>query len=139
MASLDLARPVLFVRALARVATNHEDVAVPKHARWTSLARMLGEFVSLLALVYLAEHHGSEKPYHVLLGIFFAFFLPTILLHDGALRGARVLLVGPQNARSVGAHVLVGTVGVFLCYAVYEALIKLADDMRLGATTPEKE
>lgn len=129
--SLDVARPLLFLRAFARVATNHEDVAVAKYNRWTSLARTMGEFVSLLALVYLAEHQGSQRPYHILLGIFFAFFLPTVVLNDVALRGARTVLVGPNAAKSVGAHLLVGSVGILMCYAVYEAFIKLADDHRL--------
>ena len=126
--SLDAVRPLLFVRALARVATNHEKVVTPAHARWTSFTRLLGEFVSLLALAYLAEHHDPRRPYQVLLGIFFAFFLPNIVLNDRALRNARRLVVGGEAAKSVGAHVLVGALGVFVCYGMYEGLTKLMDD-----------
>lgn len=129
--SLDLARPLLFTRALARVATNHEDVATREHVRWTSVARLLGEFVSLLALAYLAEHKAAERPYQILLGIFFAFFLPTLVLHDGAMRSARRLIVGEKAGDSVGAHVLVGALGVFVCFATYEGLAKLMDDWRM--------
>ena len=129
--SLDAARPLLFLRAFARIATNHEDVAVPEHRRWTSFARLLGEFVSLLALAYLAENRGAERPYQILLGILFAFFVPTLLLHDGAMRNARTLLVGEQAAKSVGSHLLVGSLGIFVCYATYEGLSKLMDDLRM--------
>lgn len=130
--SLDLARPLLFVRALARVTTNHEDtLASTDHRQWSSLARMLGEFVSLLALVYLAEHNAVDRPYQILLGILFAFFLPTVLLHDGALRGARNSLMGEKAGKTLGAHVLVGALGVFVCYATYEGLQKLMDDWRM--------
>lgn len=125
--SLDLARPFMFARALARVATNHEDIAVTKHSGWTSLTRILGEVVSLLALTYIAERSGETHPYRVLLGIFFAFFLPTIVLSEGALRSARKFLVGGVAARGVSVHILVGSVGVLLCYAVYEVLIKLTE------------
>jgi len=93
--------------------------------------RLIGEFVSLLALAYLAEHNGSERPYQILLGIFFAFFLPTLVLNDGALRSARRLIVGAKESHTVGAHILVGALGVFVCYATYEGLAKLMDDWRL--------
>ena len=126
--SVDVARPLLFVRALSRVATNHENVTTPSHARWTSFTRLLGEFVSLLALAYLAEHNDPMRPYQVLLGIFFAFFLPNIVLNDQALRNARELIVGGKAAKTVGAHILVGTLGVFVCYGIYEGLAKLMDD-----------
>lgn len=127
--SLDAARPLLFLRAFARIATNHNEV-LQKHATRVSTARMLGEFVSLLALVYLAEHNGSRRPYQIMLGIFFAFLLPTLILKEEVLRKARTMLVGSDEG--VGSHVLVGTLGVFLCYAVYEGLIKLADDWRIA-------
>ena len=129
--SLDAARAVLFVRALSRVTTNHESVLPHTNARWTSVVRLVGEFVALLALAYLAEHNGSERPYEILLGIFFAFFLPNLLLHDAALRKARHILVGGDMAKTVGSHVLVGSLGVFLCYATYEGFVKLMDDWRI--------
>ena len=128
---MDVARPLLFLRAFARVATNHEDIYVPKHSRWVSSARLLGEFVSLLALAYLAEHNGAERPYQILLGIFFAFLLPTLVLHDKAMQNARRLIVGNDAAKSVTAHILVGALGVFVCFATYEGLALLMDDWRM--------
>ena len=130
--SLDVARPLLFVRALARVATNHDSVATTANLRWTSMARLLGEFVSLLALAYLAEHNAADRPYQILLGIFFAFFLPNLVLHDRALYGTARLLVGERAAHSVPAHLLAGALGVFLCFATYEGFALLLDDWRMN-------
>ena len=123
---MDLARSVLFTRALARVVTHHEALATPQHRRWRSLARLLGEFVSLLALAYLAEHDGIERPWDIMLGIFWAFFLPTIVLTDDAVRAARAKL---GLGDGIMEDVFVGAVGVFFCFAAYEALVKLMSDM----------
>ena len=117
----DSTRPLLFVRALARVATSHENVnpSVPTHRRWASAARLLGEFVSLLALVHLAEE--KDQTYGSVLGVFFAFMLPTLLLQDGAIRAVRRF----ARSDSVASHAAIGALGVLLCYALYEACVEL--------------
>lgn len=126
---MDVARPLLFVRAFARAATNHEDAA--SYRRWVVSARLIGEFVSLLALTYLAEHNGATRPYEILLGIFFAFFVPNLVLNDDVLRRARRAIVGEGAEKSVGGHLLVGSLGVFACFATYEGLIRIMDDWRM--------
>ena len=122
--AVEIARPLLFVRAMARAVTSHERIG-EEHARWTRLARMMGELVSLLALAFLAEHKGADRPYAVLMGIFFAFFLPNLVLHESALRSARksVEKVVPGWA----GHVGVSVAGVGLCMAAYEAMVHLTD------------
>ena len=47
------------------------------------------------------------------------------------MRNARRLIVGDKAANTVGAHILVGALGVFVCYATYEGLAKLMDDWRM--------
>ena len=134
---MDLIRPVLFTRALARVATDHEAVAT-NYTKYATYARIFGEFIALLALVHLAERQGFRRPYQMLLAIFFAFFLPSILLTEGSLAHAQAMLF-PDGKRTFGSHLVVGSLGVFLCYAVYEGLIALMDDYRIGEKKADTE
>ena len=136
MSAVELARPLLFVRALARAATNHEKLG-DEHARWTRLARTMGELVSLIALAFLAEHKGAERPYTILLGIFFAFFLPNLVLHEGALRAARGAIA--HVAPGVVGHVGVSVVGVGLCLAAYEAMVHLTDVAEAFVHAPRED
>ena len=117
--SLAAVRPLLFTRALTRVLSTHESVEHPDHRRARSFARLMGELVSLFALVYVAEKTGSERPWMPALGVLAAFFLPTVLLSDEAVRALRHLFGGPD----VASHWLAGSFGVLMCYASYEALV----------------
>ena len=117
--SLAAVRPFLYTRALARVLTTHESAEHPDHRRLRSFSRLMGELVSLFALVYIAEKTGSDEPWMPALGVLSAFFLPTVLLSDEAVRALRHWFGGPDLA----SHWLAGTIGVIMCYASYEALI----------------
>ena len=79
----------------------------------------MGELVSLFALVYIAEKTGSEHPWIPALGILAAFFLPTVLLSDEAVRALRHWFGGPDLA----SHWLAGSLGVVMCYASYGAVL----------------
>ena len=124
MSSVTVARPLLFVRALARVSTAHRSVET-KHGRWASLARAMGELVSLLALAVLSEVEGADRPYQVLLGIVAAFLVPTVLLDDRSLDAARRALFGADSG--AGAHAAAGALGVLLCFGAYEGVLVLLD------------
>ncbi len=118
---LEGARGVLFTRAIARVFTSHAEV---RGGSRTEFVRLMGEFVSLLVLIYLAERAASHHPWTPLLGAVFAFLLPTIVLRDAVIAEACGTLGVEVSVRN---HVLVGLVGVLLCYVVYEALLHLME------------
>lgn len=121
---VDLTRGILFTRAFTRVCTVHPDVKAAAASR-VEFARLTGEFVSLLALVYLAERAAEHtNPWTPLMGAVFAFLLPTLVLRDRVFDSACASL-GVE--RSVRNHVLLGVVGVFLCYALYEAVLKAVE------------
>lgn len=136
--SLDSVRPLLFARALARAATTHENADTPAQTHWRTPTRLLGEFVALLALVYVAEVDGPRRPYQTLTAIVFAFFLPNVVLNDRALRGARHALLGP-DASGVGPHTLIAAIGVFVCFAAFEAVVGVLDDFRIHDDASEGE
>lgn len=127
---IEIARCVLFTRAVGRVCTSHPQFSGPSHGARRALVRVLGEVVSLLALVYVAEAAATRNPWTPLLGILFAFTLPTVVLTDGALAGACRAL---RLRHSPYAHAIAGLVGVFLCFVVYELFVhatgRALDDM----------
>ena len=123
MASVEVARGLLFTRAIARVCSSHEDLRASAATR-IDFARMMGEFVALLAIIYLAENAVSKHPWTPLLGVVFAFLLPTIVLRDRVISDACAAL---NMKASVRNHILVGVVGVFLCFAIYEATLRLVE------------
>lgn len=129
-ASPDIVRPVLFARAWARALTEQTT-----NVRLKSNARVVGELVSLFALVSLAgrEHH----PWSSMLGIVCAFVLPDVVLQERALervKGALKLQHGLGNA-------VAGTLGVLLCFALYEILLNFVVyfDKGLDAPPPDEE
>ena len=119
---VEVARGVLFTRALARVCTSHPQVRAVAEAR-ADFARLVGEFISLLALVYLSENAGTH-PWAPLLGALFAFLVPTVLLRDNAI-GHMCDAFGLGG--SVQSHVSVGIAGVVVVFAAYEGLLRLVD------------
>lgn len=121
---LQAARPLIFVRALARVMTNHPDI-MSAHRRKRSFARLMGEVVSLLALIYITER--TKNPWGPLLSVIFAFLIPTIVFSDNALSN----FAKRMGARyTVLNNAYIGAAGVLVCFVVNEALLTLMDHFK---------
>ena len=107
----------LFNRPLARALTNHADVQRQFEQR--VLVRLLGEIASLLALVTLAQRPDTNLA--PILGIVFAFFMPTVLLTDmniNRVLSALRLENTPLN------HMATGAAGVLLLYLLFELAVR---------------
>jgi hypothetical protein len=119
----DIVRPVLFARAWTRVLTDKSN------------ARIVGELVSLFALVSIAgrEHH----PWSSILGIVCAFVLPDVVLQERALERVR----GALRLDNGRGHIVAGTIGVFLCLVLYEILLNFVVyfDRGFSASLMEEE
>ena len=107
----------LFTRPLARAVTNHADIQRQFDRR--VLVRLMGEVVSLLALVSLAQRSGADLA--PLLAVVFAFFLPTVLLTD--VHVDRVL-AALQLENTPLNHMAAGAAGVLLLYLLYELSVR---------------
>lgn len=73
------ARLTVFARAFARLVTSHNNI--DGRPRLRLLARMMGEIVSLYALVHLATQTGGNQPAAINAAIFCGFILPTVLIN----------------------------------------------------------
>lgn len=121
--TMSIARIALFSRAFANVITNHPSIREsPLHARKQSFVRVMGELVSLLALIYIAETDAdSIAP---VMGVMFAFFVPSVLIDARNVSSVRRFFSGTRFDNSVAVHIVVGVSMVCACAVAYGALAR---------------
>ena len=133
---VEAVRPLLFTRALVRVVSNHPSVSQNgAHERKRSFARLMGEFVSLLALVFISEKMAVTNVYGPMFGAIFAFLIPTVLLTHRSIGGAATSFgLKPTFSN----HVFVGGMGVLACFVAYELSVHFMSDLLDGGGPKKK-
>lgn len=122
----------LFVRPLSRVLTNHADIQLQFDR--SLLVRILGEIVSLLALVSVAQTTHGTQPLAPILAVVFAFLLPTLLFRDTHVDRILGLMRMPNTPLN---HMLTGSVAIVLLYALFELSVRATTPASRDRTPPE--